>query len=227
VAVVRAVRPTGWHDHQSGSCKSGESYREGFIQLKWKLMGCSFEQPFFYGGSLMEQKRLGLYTVNMKYIRNLHNQGDDRVFSVSPQIGKDNRPFVGIVVVCCDKQYCVPLSSPKEKHKKMKNDVDFYKIIDADGKLIGVLDFNNMIPVRPELLREVDVKIHPKDSQSIKNYKNLLIDQISFCRQNQEVIIAKANKLYKMVGKKNASGPLKRRCLNWKNLEEILNRFKN
>ncbi len=37
-------------DHQSGSCNSGESYREGFIQLKWKLMGCSFEQPFLYGG---------------------------------------------------------------------------------------------------------------------------------------------------------------------------------
>jgi len=50
VAVVRAERPTGWLDHQSGSGSSGESYREGFIQLKWKLMGCSFEQPFLYGG---------------------------------------------------------------------------------------------------------------------------------------------------------------------------------
>ena len=65
----------------------------------------------------MEQNRLNLYTVNMKYIRNLHNQGDDRVFSVSPQVGKDNRPFVGIVVICGEKQYCIPLSSPKEKHR--------------------------------------------------------------------------------------------------------------
>ncbi len=37
------------YDHRSGSGNSGESYREGFIQLKWKLMGCSFEQPFLYG----------------------------------------------------------------------------------------------------------------------------------------------------------------------------------
>ena len=53
----------------------------------------------------MEQKRLCLYTVNMKYIRNLHNQGDDRVFSVSPQTDKEDRPFVGIVIVCDEKQY--------------------------------------------------------------------------------------------------------------------------
>lgn len=79
----------------------------------------------------MEQKRLNLYTVNMKYIRDLHNQGDDRVFSVSPQVGKDSRPF----------------------------------------------------------------------------------------------LVKKAEKLYKMVGRKNGSGPLKRRCLKWSKLEQILERF--
>ena len=173
----------------------------------------------------MEQKRLNLYTVNMKYIRNLHNQGDDRVFTVSPQVGKDSRPFVGIVVICGEKQYCIPLSSPKEKHKNMKNGVDFHRILDADGKLIGVLDFNNMIPVREEVLREVDLKIHSKDTREMKRYKNLMIDQLNFCRQNQDILVKKAKKLYKMVGRKNGSGPLKRRCLKWSKLEQILDRF--
>lgn len=76
-------------------------------------MGCSPGQPVF--GGYMKQQRLGLYTVDMKLIRNFHNQGDDKVFSVSPQVGKEMRPFVGIVVVCDEKQYCVPLSSPKKK----------------------------------------------------------------------------------------------------------------
>lgn len=40
-----------------------------------------------------------LYKVDMKYIRNLHNI-DDKVLSVSPQAGKDNRVFIGIVVIC-------------------------------------------------------------------------------------------------------------------------------
>ncbi len=44
------------------------------------------------------QTDFNLYKVNMKYIRNLHNI-DDKVLSVSPQTGKDNRVFVGIVII--------------------------------------------------------------------------------------------------------------------------------
>ena len=173
----------------------------------------------------MEQKRLSLYTVDMKLIRNYHNQGDDRVFSVSPQIGKETRPFVGIVVICDEKQYCIPLSSPKAKHKSMKNDVDFHRILDSKGKLIGVLDFNNMIPVREDVLQKVIIRIGPHDSEEIKRYKNLMIDQLNFCQHNQDIIIAKANKLYKFVDKRNTSRQLKQRCLKWSRLEAVLSRY--
>ena len=44
----------------------------------------------------MKQERLNLYFLDMKYVRYLHN-ADDRVQSVSPQIHKNNRPFVGIM----------------------------------------------------------------------------------------------------------------------------------
>ena len=40
-----------------------------------------------------EQKRLNLYLIDMKYIRNLAKT-DDHVMSVSPQTGKETRPFV-------------------------------------------------------------------------------------------------------------------------------------
>ncbi len=63
-----------------------------------------------------------LYKVDMKYIRNLHNI-DDKVLSVSPQAGKDNRVFIGIVIVRGSHKYGIPLSSPKEKHKNMKNSI--------------------------------------------------------------------------------------------------------
>ena len=210
--------------HQSGSCKSGESYREGFVPAKVEVDRLFYQNSLFTGG-IMKQNRLSLYTVNMKLIRNYHNQGDDRVFSVSPQTGKDTRPFVGIVVICDDKQYCIPLSSPKEKHKSMKNSIDFHRIIDANGKLIGVLDFNNMIPVRNDVLQKINVKILPHDSAETRHYKNLVIDQITFCQQNQDIIVNKANKLYLMVRKKNVSSLLKRRCLDWDKLEKILARF--
>ena len=91
------------------------------------------------------QSEFNLYKVDMKYIRNLHKI-DDKVLSVSPQTGKENRVFVGIVVICGGHKYCIPLSSPKRKHQKMRNSMDFSKI-EVNGKLLGVLNFNLMIPI--------------------------------------------------------------------------------
>ena len=45
----------------------------------------------------MIQVPLEVYRIDMKYIRNLHNI-DDRVLSISPQIGKDERPFLGCLL---------------------------------------------------------------------------------------------------------------------------------
>ena len=112
-----------------------------------------------------------LYKVDMKYIRNLHNI-DDKVLSVSPQAGKDNRVFIGIVVICGIHKYCIPLSSPKEKHKNMKNSMDFSKI-EVNGNLLGVLNFNHMISIEeehyslliPPFLREIG-----KISDIIRSY---------------------------------------------------------
>ncbi len=159
------------------------------------------------------------------YVPFTHNQGDDRVFSVSPQIGKQNRPFVGVVIVCDDKKYCIPMSSPKEKHKDMKNGIDFHKVLDSKGKLIGVLDLNNMIPVRDDIICVVDISIYSNDSIRTKKYKKLLADQITFCRKNQDTIVSKANRLYRMVQKKGTSSQLKHRCLKWNKLEFILDNY--
>ena len=115
------------------------------------------------------QTDFNLYKVDMKYIRNLHNI-DDKVLSVSPQTGKDNRIFVGIVIICGIHKYCIPISLPKEKYKKMKNSMDFSKI-EINGKLLGVLNFNLMIPIEEEQLQLVDTTIFKRDRENIKYYK--------------------------------------------------------
>lgn len=117
----------------------------------------------------MEQKRLNLYLIDMKYIRNLA-KADDHVMSVSPQAGKETRFFVGIVIVCASRKYCVQLSSPKPKHSSMKNDVDFMKIMDGE-KLIGVLNFNNMILVDESCIIPLNLRIVGKDDAATKRYK--------------------------------------------------------
>lgn len=166
----------------------------------------------------MKQERLNLYRIDMKYIRNLHN-ADDRVSSVSPQIGKQHRIYVGIVVICNDKKYLVPLSHPVEKHKKMVPRADFDKIVDKHGKLLGVLNYNLMIPVEEPQLIKVDLAPNKSDTASERYYKQLCIDEITWCRKHAEIIINKANCLYQLcTGESNYKG--KDRCLDFKRLEQ-------
>lgn len=168
----------------------------------------------------MKQERLKLYIVDIKYVRDLAKK-DDNVMSISPQKNKENRPFVGIVIICENKKYCIPLSSPKEKHKAMKNDIDFMKIYDGD-KIVGVLNFNNMIPIHERYAKILDLKINKKDSIPIIYYKKVCTKQLKWCREHQEVICKKANKLYKMIIGGKANSNLKRRCCDFRKLENIL-----
>lgn len=69
----------------------------------------------------MEQ--LNLYSIDLKYIRDL-TKADQHVMFVSPQIGKETRPFVGIVVVMDSRQYCIPITSPKDKNSREKPQID-------------------------------------------------------------------------------------------------------
>lgn len=172
----------------------------------------------------MEQKRLSLYQIDMKYIRDLANK-DENVRSVSPQIQKEKRPFVGIVIVCNDKKYCIPLSSPKPKHEKMKNDVDFTRIYDKD-KLLGVINFNNMIPVDESVIIPVNLKVDMHDSPAVKHYKKMTAKQLDWCQKNQDSIVIKANKLYKIITETpEKSRNLTHRCCNFKKLESVLEKW--
>lgn len=157
-----------------------------------------------------------LYKVDMKYIRNLHNI-DDKVLSVSPQAGKDNRVFIGIVIICDIHKYCIPLSSPKIKHQNMKNSMDFSKI-EVQGKLLGVLNFNLMIPVEEKQLQPVDTTIFKRDRENIRYYKHLCRQELEWCHANSETICNKANVLYKKyISNEQFSG--RERCLNFPRLE--------
>lgn len=174
-------------------------------------------------------KKLDLYYINLKYIRDL-SQIDDNVMSISPQRGKENRPFVGVITIVNAQQYCIPLTSPKEKFRKKKSQVDFIKIFDetckcSDGtyKLIGVLNINNMIPVTESVLQKVDLKVNKNDSIEIQHAKGLMQKQISWCRDHAEVISNRANKVYDMVvnhAEKNTK--LIKRCTKFAELEERL-----
>lgn len=171
----------------------------------------------------MKQERLNLYLIDMKYIRNLHKV-DDKVSSVSPQIGKQHRIYVGIIVLCNNRKYLIPLSHTVAKHTKMKQRADFDKIFDKKGKLIGVLNFNLMIPVEETQIYKVNLKPDLNDSASERHYKQLCIDELVWCRKNQEIIVNNANCLYHLCcGESGYKGKV--RCLDFAKLEQICDKY--
>ena len=172
----------------------------------------------------MEQEKLRLYNVDMKYIRNLHNK-DDNVSSVSPQIGKQHRVYIGIVVICNDRKYIIPLSHPTEKHLKMKSRVDFDKITDKNNKTIGVINYNQMIPVDDSVITIADIRPNKNDSPATKHYKELCKDELTWCRKHDEVICNKANVLYHLCTDSDSNYKGRLRCLDFKKLEKECDRY--
>jgi len=169
-----------------------------------------------------ENTKLRLYTVDMKYIRNLHN-ADDRVPSVSPQIGKEDRPFIGIVAMVNGRKYCIPLTKPKPKHNTMRGSIDFTKII-HNGEMLGALNFNQMIPVEDSQLRRIDIVIHKHDNADTKRKKVRLIKEAEWLDVHETEVNNKARVLYE----KYYSGEefsAKKNCLNFKRLEEVCDKF--
>lgn len=176
-------------------------------------------------GGIMN-KRFKLYHVNKKYIRNLHKI-DDNVPSVSPQIGKQERPFLGIVVLINGSKFCIPLSSnsgnKNMKFEAMRENITFRKICDNEGRILAGLNINNMVPVQEEYLTEIDIRIHPSDSPRTKQWKRLCAKELDWCQSHHNEIERLANELYRMY----ISGiPFKKRniCLNFVLLEKECNK---
>ena len=137
---------------------------------------------------------------------------------------KELRPFIGILFVVDKFEYFAPLSSPKVKHLSMKNNIDLVKI---DGGRYGVVNFNNMIPVDDSLIRILDVKPGKKDTKTEKAYKILCAKELDWIQKNQDAIVKKANKLYQMITADTANHGLKKRCLDFKKLESVLEKRLN
>ena len=135
----------------------------------------------------------------------------------------ESRPYVGIVFQIGDIKYYAPFSSPKPKHKKMKNGKDFRKI---NNGLYGVINFNNMIPVLDSVLIEIDI-INIPDVR----YRRLLQNQYNYIKADRDGILRTAGNLRKLIfeDEKNLSGYekiVKRRCCDLQLLESKYLDFK-
>lgn len=155
---------------------------------------------------------LRLYHVTEKYINYLQIR-DSRV----PHNKGQRRPYVGVVLYVGSYKYFVPMESPKPNHKNIKSGVHIMRI---DGGTLGLLGFNNMIPVPDVALIEFDVDSDTNDV----NYAELLKRQVSFINRTKSDVLDHASKTYyRAVSGRNAF--LSSICCNFKKLERACDRF--
>lgn len=152
-------------------------------------------------------KELKLYIIDMKYVRNLKNVEKQRtgrtntILSVSSQTHKQGRPFIGIIQIIKGLKYCIPLSSVEEKLKyiDMAENITFRKIKDEQGNVIGVLNINNMIPVKEEYITEFLIDELPTDNIKQIEYKRKCKQELKWCNANLNEITRLALELHTII----------------------------
>ncbi len=129
---------------------------------------------------------------------------------------KELRPFIGVLLYVENFKYFAPLSSPKIKHLKMKNNVDFLKI--DNGKL-GAINFNNMLPVLEQNIKLLDLNKVCENKEESK-YQKMLKTQLYWLNRHNKSLFKHAKNLYDSYLNDKLPIKIKERCCNFSILEE-------
>ena len=158
--------------------------------------------------------KLKIVKINSKYCDFLRQFDSKVVFNYG---NKENRPYVGVLFKISKVEYFAPLSSPKIKHLKMPNNsLDYMKINKGE---LGIVNFNNMIPLISKVYDEIDLNTIKKETNEEK-YRLLLKKQYEFLFDNILELKSKAKKLYYLYCHNYLDKKIKNRCCNFKLLEE-------
>lgn len=157
--------------------------------------------------------------VDYRYCDYLRKYDDKVIYNAG---SKELRPFIGVLFDVNSYEYFAPLSSPKEKHLKMKNSIDFVKI---EGGRLGAVNFNNMIPVTESNYELFDLNSKPATKKEL-NHQNLLKSQLLWLNRNKNNVKVKAINLYNKYREDKLPDNIKSRCCNFILLEEVSKKFK-
>lgn len=163
---------------------------------------------------------LEIVCIDAKYCDYLREYDDRVTYNFNE---KDNRPFIGILFKVNDYEYFAPLISPKEKHKKMKNSLDFFKI--KNGEL-GAINFNNMIPVNKNNYSLINLDKKTLTLSEMK-YQKLLKEQLRWLNSNYNQVKSKSYKLYNLYITNKLPKNIWNRCCNYPLLEQISEQYQN
>lgn len=128
---------------------------------------------------------------------------------------KESRPYIGVLFKIEKYMYFAPLSSPKEKHLKLKSKLDLFKI---DGGKLGVININNMLPVTEKNIEIIDLNDRG-NSVNERKYLKLLNEQLYWLNRNNTKLLERSKKLYNNYISNRLPLNIYNRCCNFKLLE--------
>ena len=153
-----------------------------------------------------------IYEIKSEYIKYLSNY-QKHIFTQAD--GKDTRKYIGIIFEVKGVKYFAPLSSFKEKHKKMKESVDFIKIKDY-----AVINLNNMIPVPDSQIVDIDINKEKEPS-----YRYLLQAESREISRQKNRIRKNAEIVYSHKKHNDNSTALAKRTNNFELLEKLCKEY--
>lgn len=156
--------------------------------------------------------QLNLYEINTFYVKYL-SQYQSHIFSVENE--KRGRKYVGIILHINGYDYFAPLSSYKEKHKRMTENIDFIKLKDY-----AVININNMIPVPQGQYKPVNISA-VKD----EHYRYLLQAENREINKNKKRIVKNAEIVYNHKLRNGNETSLAKRTNDFKILEKMSKDF--
>lgn len=128
---------------------------------------------------------------------------------------KNNRKYIGVILIINDIKYFAPLSSYKEKHKKMKEGIDFIKI-----KEYAVINLNNMIPVPDSQIVNIDI-----NKEKDPSYKYLLQAESREINRLKDKIRKRAELVYNHKMYNGSSTALAKRTNDFALLEKLCKKY--
>ena len=157
---------------------------------------------------------LALYTVDEAYADYLVPH-TPQLFRSARAAQAHSRKYVGVVLAVGGHDYFAPLSSVKDKHRRMKNDLDFVKVKD-----MAVVNLNNMFPVPVSCCQRVDFA-----AERDRKYRALLQAEYRAMKPLQDRIHKNARTLYSYKLKYGDSTRLAKRCNDFAALERLCDAY--
>lgn len=163
---------------------------------------------------VVHMENIKLYEVNANYINYL-SLYEPHLFLNKKSRQKNERKYIGIVFQINGFDYFAPLSSFKDKHRRMKEAIDFIKVKDY-----AIINLNNMFPVPLTERKYVNIL-----SERDPHYKALLLAEYRFIKSIQNKIRKNAQNVYKIKIRDGNNTVLAKRCNDFLALEKACKQY--